>query len=251
MNLGEANGDAILLVGNVKDIHIRGNEMFDNSRQGVSIVGGKSIVIEENEIHHTQGTSPQFGIDIESRSYSSSDIEIRFNHFHHNRGGDIVNTDGRNVLIEDNILEQGEGNQYIDGPLVYWKNADLTIRANEITMLSVSVNNWNGIIMYSGDFEKTNPATTYIYNNIFHHCGVYMYKGADLNIHDNYMINGHVCFKEMTNLTLKDNKIETTSSDVWAYRFLQVSGSASGNKFNDVLYTIPLSSEPWDGDWIY
>ncbi|MGH1336392.1 MAG: right-handed parallel beta-helix repeat-containing protein [Aureispira sp.] len=254
--LGKANGDGILLVGqmgagsSVKQITIRNNNMVDNRRQGVSIVGGTDVLIENNEIHHTKGTSPQFGIDVESLSYTSKDIIIRSNYFHHNRGGDIVNTDGRNVLVEHNILEQGEGSSYIDGPLVYWKKGDLTIRHNEITMTSVSVNNWNGIIMYSNNSPKTNPATTYVYENTCNHCGFYMYKGADLVVRDNILIDGHLCFKEMDNLTVENNTV-THDSRCWAYRFLQVRGSASGNTYNGQLFPIPLDpTQPWDGCWI-
>ncbi len=81
-------------------ITIEGCSMFDNRRQGISIVGGMRVLIENNEIHHIQGTTPQFGIDIdididldiESLSYLSRDIAIRENSFHHNRGGDFVNS---------------------------------------------------------------------------------------------------------------------------------------------------------------
>ncbi|GAA3607609.1 right-handed parallel beta-helix repeat-containing protein [Flavivirga amylovorans] len=256
VTLGKANGDAILLVGqkgagsSVKHIDIRRNNMVDNRRQGVSIVGGTDILIENNEIHHTKGTAPQFGIDVESLSYNSQDITIRNNYFHHNRGGDIVNTDGKNVIIENNILLQGEESQYIDGPIVYWKKGDLTIRNNDITMTTVSVNNWNGIIMYSNDSPKTNPATTYIYNNTCNNCGFYMYKGADLVVKDNYLNNGHLVFKEMTNLTLENNRVEHPQK-CWAYRFLEVSGSANDNTYNGDAFDIPLQENiPWDGCWI-
>lgn len=253
--LAKANGDAILLVGqrgegsSVKYITIKRNQMTNNRRQGVSIVGGEHVLIEDNEIHHTNGVSPQFGIDIESLIYKSEDIIIRKNYFHNNRGGDIVNTDGKNVLIENNILTQGEESNYIDGPLVYWKKADLTIRNNTITMRTASANNWNGIIMYSNDRPKTNPATTYIYDNTLNNCGMYMYKGADLVIRNNYMNHGHLAFKEMKNLTLLNNKVEH-EKECWSYRFKEVSGRASGNTFNGEPKDIPLSDEPWNDCWL-
>jgi len=247
--LGRAAGDAILMVGEPKNIDIRGNNIFDNRRQGVSVAGGENVVIENNEIHHTKGTNPQFGIDIESGTYSQNDIKIRNNHFHHNHGGDICNRHGRNVLIENNIMEQGEGSEYRDGPIVYWNNADLTIRNNEITMLTRSLNGWIGIIMYSKGDPKTNPATTHIYENTVTGCGFYMYKGADLNIHDNKIIEGFMCFKEMSNLTLNDNDVIYNSSAGRdkAYSFFQVTGSASGNTYKGEPIDFPLSSEPWDG----
>lgn len=258
VTLGKANGDGILLVGSpsdadqqlLKNIDIRRNNFSDNRRQGISLVGSAEVLIENNEIHHTNGVAPQFGIDLEGAGRLNENITIRNNYFHNNRGGDIVNTDGKNVLLEDNILLQGEDSQYIDGPIVYWKNADWTIRNNSITMRTVSVNNWNGIIMYSNDSPKTNPATTYIYDNTLNNCGMYMYKGADLEITNNFMDNGHLAFKEMTNLTLTNNIVEHPSQ-CWAYRFLEVSGSASGNTYNQEPFDIPLEENtPWDGCWI-
>jgi len=255
--LGKANGDGILLVGSPRgetqkltDITIRHNNFSDNRRQGVSIVGGANILIEKNEIHHTKGTSPQFGVDLEGAGRTNKDITIKDNCFHHNTGGDIVNTDGKNVLVEGNTMHQGDDSRYIDGPIVYWKNADWTIRNNEITMTTTSVNNWNGIIMYSNDQPKTNPAITYIYDNICNNCGFYMYKGADLEIRDNHLKKGHLAFKEMDNLTLENNKVEHTSQ-CWAYRFKEVRGTASGNTYNGDPFNIPLNnSQPWDGCWI-
>ncbi|WP_203258731.1 right-handed parallel beta-helix repeat-containing protein [Hyunsoonleella ulvae] len=255
--LGKANGDGILMVGNkkgeaqnLKHITIRRNNFSDNRRQGVSLVGSADVLIELNEIHHTNGTSPQFGVDIEGAGRTNKDIAIINNYFHNNRGGDIVNTDGKNVLVEHNILLQGDDSEYIDGPVVYWKNADWTIRHNSITMRTVSVNNWNGILMYSNDNPKTNPATTYIYDNTLNNCGMYMYKGADLEIYNNYMNHGHLAFKEMLNLTLTNNHVDHDNK-CWAYRFLEVSGNASGNTYNGEAFNIPLVTDAtWDGCWI-
>ena len=256
--LGKANGDGILMVGSpsgsetqdLKHITVRRNNFSDNRRQGVSLVGSADILIEDNEIHHTIGTSPQFGIDLEGAGRLNENIIVRNNYFHNNRGGDIVNTDGRNVLFESNILKQGDDSEYIDGPIVYWKNADWTIRDNSVTMRTVSVNNWNGIIMYSNDNPKANPATTYIYDNTLNNCGMYMYKGADLEIRNNQMNHGHLAFKEMVNLTLENNTVDHPS-ECWAYRFLEVSGNASGNMYNNEAFDIPLQENiPWDGCWI-
>jgi parallel beta-helix repeat protein len=229
-----ATGDGILLVSEVNNIDIRKNNIYDNRRQGISIVGANNVVIEDNEIHHIKGTNPQFGIDIESAQYSSSDIIIRSNHFHHNHGGDIVNVDGMNVLIEDNIMEQGEGSEYRDGPIVFRKNTELIILNNEITMLSRSLNGPLGILMYSDDSPKEHSETTYISNNTLNNCGFYMYKTADLHINDNKIIEGFMTFKEINNLTLSDNNVilHDSGASLKAYGFVDVTGAASGNTHN-------------------
>ena len=254
VTLSKANGDGILLVGqkgegsSVKDITIRNNEFSYNRRQGISVVGGVRILIHNNEIHHTSGTPPQFGIDIESLKYESRDIIIRQNTFHNNRGGDIVNTDGKNVLIEYNTLEQGEDSQYIDGPIVYWKRGDMTVRHNTIQMTDPSVNVKAGIIMYSNSQPKTNPATTYIYNNVCQGCGFHMYLGADLVVKDNELIDGYLSFRDMANLTLEGNKVSSHSS-CWAFRLKNVTGRAGGNTYNGDAFELPLGSKPFTKCW--
>ena len=77
---------------------------------------------------------------------------------------------------------------------------------------------------------------------------------TDVIFHDN-SIGGGMAFEDMTNLTLENNNV-VASSAFWAYRLFQVTGSASGNTYTD-RYTLitepidlPLSSEPWDGNWI-
>ncbi|MEM8746848.1 MAG: right-handed parallel beta-helix repeat-containing protein, partial [Actinomycetota bacterium] len=77
VRLADATGDGILLVGQtgpgsfVSDITIRRGEFDRNRRQGISIVGGVRVLIEDNEIHHTGGIAPQFGINVESLIYRS------------------------------------------------------------------------------------------------------------------------------------------------------------------------------------
>ncbi len=257
MIMRNATGDGVLLVGGgdgrptVNNVHIINNDIGYNRRQGISVVGATNLLIENNEIHHIEGTSPQFGIDFEGGSRLNRDAIIRNNYFHHNRGGDIVNTDGENVLIENNVLEQGAGSSYIDGPLVYWKAGDMTVRYNDITMTSVSVNNWNGIIMYSNDSAKVNPATTYIYENVCNGCGFYMYYGADLVIRDNLMYNGHIAIRDFSNITVTNNRIIGSRGYCWPYRFLRVFGQASGNTLDGEVYDIPLSDNTeYSGCWI-
>ena len=256
VHLRHANGDGILLVGNnsqgeVHDITIRNSEMDTNRRQGISIVGAQQVLIENNEIHHTNGTSPQFGIDIESLSFDSRDIIIRGNHFHSNRGGDIVNTDGKNVLVEDNLLRQGGDNRYIDGPLVSWPRGDWTVRNNTINMLNGSVNGKSGFIGYASssgtDFEAE---TSYFIGNTCNGCGMYVYNSANIEVRDNTFIEGYIVMQNWNNAVIVNNDVTYENSRCWAYRFRQVTGQASGNTYNGEPFEIPLSDTPWDGCWV-
>lgn len=256
MTLSKGTGDGILIEAageegsSVKYVDIRENDIFDNRRQGISIVGGVDIVIEDNEIHHIEGTAPQFGIDIESEHYFSENIEIRSNYFHHNNGGNIVNFDAKNLTIEDNIMEQGDGNNYTDGAVVIWESSDLIMRGNEITSNYDDETRltWCGIQMYPSDNRSTSSATAYINDNTFYNCGIYMKNGANLNIYDNDLVNGFVNFYDTSNLTLENNKVERDWAECRRYAFDNVSGTASGNELNGEYYEISLSSEPFSGE---
>lgn len=257
--LSEAIGDGVLIVGqggkgsSSKDVTIRGNEIFDNRRQGISIVGGVRILIEGNEIHHIQGTAPQFGVDIESLDYESRDITVRGNHFHHNRGGDFVNTDGRGVLVEGNTMEDGEGNQYIDGPLIFWSNTDQIVRDNHIRMVRGSANGKMGILEYSHRAPRSNPTRNVIEGNTLEGCSINVQHDSLVTIRRNRVRGPNAAYilYHVDGLELFDNVLE---KDGWSYSYMihESSGTAAGNTLNGKPYEIPMvPGEPfsnWDGN---
>ena len=257
ITLEKATGDGVLLVGNrsagsVRDITIRHSEIDNSRRQGVSIVGAINVLIEGNEIHHIVGTSPQFGIDVESLGFDSRDITIRGNDFHHNFGGDIVNTDGKNVLIEGNTFNEGDGNRNLDGPVVFWPRADQTIRDNMFYVRTGSVNGKVGIIGYSGRerSERSNPATNWIYDNHCDGCGFYIYNTTGFRVMRNTFENGYIAMRDVDDLVLLDNEVSYPTG-CWPYRFLRVDGYASGNTHNGEPKHLPMTpGRPWDGCWI-
>lgn len=245
MRIHSLTGDGSLLLSS-KDVRYINNEIYNNRRQGVSVVGGIRVAIEDNEIHHIRGTSPQFGVDIEGAGREDRDILIRNNDFHHNRGGDIVNTSGKNVFIVNNVMDQGaEGIdfRYIDGPIVTWEKTDNVIVGNEITMYNGSFNGRLGYIQYSGGNDN-NPAITYIHNNVCHNCGMYMYRAEGADIRNNKFYGYFLALSHFSNVTLVDNLV-TYSPDgpryCWSYRFNNVLGVASGNFIEDQAANIPLS----------
>ncbi len=251
MRIKELTGDGLLLVTEIEDVTIRNNNISHNRRQGVSVVGGTRIKIENNEIHHIRGTSPQFGIDIEGAGRSDKDILIRKNNFHHNRGGDIVNTSGKNVFIIQNTLHQGrEGSdhRYIDGPLVTWERTDNVIAHNTITMLNGSVNGRLGYIQYSGGRDN-NPQTTYVHDNVCNGCGMYMYRAGDADIRRNKFLGYFLALADFRNATVIDNTVTNgppgTPQYCWTYRIRNTTGVASGNTTNGNDTSLPLSSTPW------
>ncbi|GAA4271557.1 hypothetical protein GCM10022258_08510 [Aquimarina gracilis] len=245
MKMHSLTGDGSLVV-DAKDVTFKNNNIYNNRRQGISIVGGIRIEIRDNEIHHINGTTPQFGVDIEGPGRIDEDILIQNNYFHHNTGGDIVNATGENVYILDNVMEQGDGNTYVDGPIVSWHTTHNIIARNTITMVTGSVNGRLGYIQYSSGGEKGHNRATYVHENVCNSCGMYMYKSSDADVRRNKFLGYFLAFSEFDDVVLVDNLV-TYSEDhpnlrfCWTYRFNDVTGFASGNYVEDTLEEIPLS----------
>nr|MUH40686.1 right-handed parallel beta-helix repeat-containing protein [Zobellia laminariae] len=250
MIIRNTTGDGSLVL-EATDVTFTNNDIYNNRRQGISIVGGTRITITDNEIHHINGTSPQFGIDIEGAGRVDEDILIQNNYFHHNTGGDIVNTSGKNVYILDNILEQGEGNTYIDGPLVSWHKTHNVIARNTITMDTGSVNGRLGYIQYSGGGDKGHNRATYVHDNVCNNCGMYMYKSSDADVRRNKFYGYFMAFSDFENVTMIDNLVTyseefTNLRYCWSYRFKDATGTATGNYLGDELQDLPLTeTEPY------
>ncbi|AUP77364.1 right-handed parallel beta-helix repeat-containing protein [Flavivirga eckloniae] len=245
MKIHNLTGDGSLVL-DANDVTFTNNDIYNNRRQGISIVGGKRIEIKDNEIHHINGTSPQFGIDIEGPGRVDEDILIQNNYFHHNRGGDIVNTSGENVYILDNIMEQGEGSTYVDGPIVSWHKTHNIIARNTITMKTGSANGRLGYIQYSGGGDKGHNRATYVHENICNSCGMYMYKSSDADVRRNKFLGYFMAFSKFDNVILIDNLVTYSEEHpklryCWSYRFNDVTGFASGNYLGETLEDIPLS----------
>ncbi len=250
MKLHNLTGDGSLVLES-KDVTFTNNTIYNNRRQGISVVGGVRIEIKDNEIHHIKGTSPQFGIDIEGAGREDKDILIQNNYFHHNTGGDIVNTSGRNVYILDNVMEQGDGSKYVDGPIVSWHKTHNIIARNTITMVDGSVNGRLGYIQYSSGGDKGHNRATYVHDNVMNSCGMYMYKSSDADVRRNKFLGYFLAFSEFENAILIDNLVTYSEKHpnlrfCWSYRFNDVTGSASGNYLGEKLEEIPLSeTEPY------
>ena len=258
VKMSKAIGDGVLIVAqgadgsSCKDVSISDSELFDNRRQGVSIVGGVRILIEKNEIHHIEGTAPSFGIDIESLKYESRDITIRDNQFHHNHGGDFVNTDGRGVLLERNTMEDGAGSQYVDGPVIYWSNTDQTIRDNHIYMAQGSANGKMGILEYSHMSPRTNMTRTVIEGNTLQDCSIDLMMDSLVTVRKNTIHGANSAFilYEVTGVELFDNVLEKDGPS-YSYMIHECMGTASGNLLNGEPYDIAMTPDAlfsnWDG----
>ncbi len=256
MQLHELTGDGVLIVG-VKaqdgtpekpttNVTIRDNDIHHNRRQGVSIVGGHNIVVEGNKIHHIEGTSPEFGIDIEGAGRRDQDIHIYRNVFNHNAGGDFVTSSGHNVWFEENTLAQCQVSddgvydaslpcaldRQTDGPIILWKETDNVIINNTIRMSMRTVNGFWGILGYVSDrtASRENPVGNYIAGNTFFDAGLHMAHNLRYFVASNTLHEGMILGFNLGCTRLEDNRINRTAKE--NYKLRDVAGVAEGNILN-------------------
>ncbi|HPB99301.1 MAG: hypothetical protein BWY17_05355 [Deltaproteobacteria bacterium ADurb.Bin207] len=257
MSLAEATGDGITIndaPGSSRDITIRGNDIHHHRRQGISIISGSAIVIEDNEIHHIAGTAPQFGIDIETtlKDNVNRDILIWWNTFYQNQGGDYVNTDGHNVWLLHNSMDQtGLEEKQTDGPIIFWHKSDQVIRHNTVVS---TVGNSNGMwALVSYPLGASPEVPNIIEDNVFTHGGINIGGGegdsmlSSVKIARN-VVDQHNFVVAYTSCTqFDDNEVNEDGEIYYPYIFRDVYGLASGNKHNGAPVDIPLSpNEPYN-----
>lgn len=90
------------------NVIVKDSEFGYNRRQGITVGGADVVLIQGNELHHTKGTAPQSGIDLEGGYHQNgnlnSNITIKDNDFHDNASYDLILYDGENALVQNNRL---------------------------------------------------------------------------------------------------------------------------------------------------
>ncbi len=249
VTLRDAGGDGVLILGGsaasgetTSHVTVRNCDIDNNRRQGISVVGGSSINIENNHIHNTRGTAPQFGIDIEGQGRDDHDIIIRGNRLENNRGGGVVNCSGRNVWIEENVFDETENEEAaIDGGLVYWSDTNQVVQGNTFIQNLPNVNGRWMIITYSNYRERTNPYGNFILDNTFQTGGLHMMYDSRYVVRGNHFTDVGMLATHINCLELFDNEIEGEVSE--AYKLRYVKGYAQNNQLQGEALSIPMDAD--------
>jgi len=118
VTIRDMTGDGIILEGSYApmseggaistNIRILGCDISNCRRQGISVVGASHSEIAHNRIRDIGGTSPQFGIDVESEmDYIVSDLYIHHNVIAGCRGGAISCHSGSEYQVYANACRGG------------------------------------------------------------------------------------------------------------------------------------------------
>jgi len=114
-NISNFWGDGICVgwgstINQCSNIHLDNVVSTNNRRQGMSIVDGTKIYINSSQFSNTNGTAPQYGIDIEPDGSALPVTDVLINNclFENNSGGDIVMGGGNGcsrIKVTNNTLE--------------------------------------------------------------------------------------------------------------------------------------------------
>lgn len=240
MDISKNYGDGVLIYDNTGEkftshIIIANSNIHHNRRQGISIVGGHHIRISHNEIHHTEGTAPQFGIDLEGQGKENADIIIDHNDLHSNRGGDIVNTDTQKLIVEYNTFSCGDleagyfenhPNWYhSDGPYIPWAKTSQLLYKNVFKDKCLSSNGYFILTTYGKD-ENSSIPNFFIENEIID--ATPQFRDHNSVCIDHNIIRNAMCYIfSIPNARIYDNKVVGVPG--CAYPVQSLMGKADNN----------------------
>ncbi len=230
-----AHGDGILIFDYKPDNQVSNNfiiancEFDDNFRQGISVVGVDGVRISNNEIHHTSGTDPQFGIDFEGAGRVNKNVIVDHNYFHDNVGGDVI-IDSYNTFLEYNRFSVGDMEKYVDNPFIPRGKSSYIMYRNNFEKFTYSVGcGYSICCSYGTDMNQEFPS--FFVENEITHTRLMLTNRNKVCIKDNVVHEGHLSASTITDLRLFDNRVEHYTPDAvyGSFSVQNVRGKASGN----------------------
>ncbi len=242
LKIKAAHGDGILLFDKKgatdtpsSDFIIANCEIDDVYRNGIAVVGVDGVRITNNEIHHTNGTAPQFGIDFESRGDTPENTRaiVDHNDFHDNVAGDLI-IDAYDTFIEYNRFSQGDMEKYIDNPFIIRNKGSYIAYRNNFEKFTRSTGCGYAVCcsyatQYDPNVEQHYPS--FFVENEITHTRLMLTRRNKVCVKSNIIHEGHLSASTIHQLRLMDNRVEHFTSNPVAgyYSFKDVYGTASGN----------------------
>jgi hypothetical protein len=161
-----------MIVDRSKNITVKNSDLGFSRRQGISVVGGEKINIENNKIHDVKGTAPQSGIDLEGGYFLNHNVNIKGNHFYNNSKYDLILFDGNTATVENNIIESQAIGLAVSKPFSIAKINNNVFKNAGITVLGTSVE------LFENEFDNAQ----------------YSLSGTDIYLHDSVITESSVGF---------------------------------------------------------
>ncbi len=231
--MSDSTGDGIQYLSS-SHFTISNSEIWNNRRQGLSIVGGIGIRISGNEIHHTKGTNPQFGIDLEGAGLKNADIIIDHNNFHDNYGGDIANSDTMDLHVEYNTFSSGDLTWQRDGLYIMDTNTTQILVGNTFEKACNNANGQKLVFVQYGSKKYDMKSPNIFIDNTMKNSRAYLADRNKICVKNNHFIDGMLSAIDVKELRLLNNDANRESG---GYAFKNVYGTAEGNTAAGKPYT--------------
>ena len=248
VKIKSVHGDGILILDYTpndketiaKEIIVANSEIDDAYRNGIAIVGMDGIRISHNHIHHTNGGSPEFGIDFEpnGRSRKIYRAIVDNNTFNDNVNGDLI-IYGQQTFIEHNLFDIGERTYMTDGPFITRANTSTYIfYQNKVSKYIANTGCSNQLFCSYGYTKSTIPDEnqqkypSFFVENDLPKQRVQLTYVNRFCIKDNVLHEGHLSASTIKNLHLINNRTEQFGEGASGatYSFKNIyGGKASGN----------------------
>ncbi len=178
-----------------ENVKINNCNIYNNRRQGISIISGQNIDIYNNEIHDIKGTNPQAAIDMETNNDGNQKVDnIKI---YNNK---IYNLDSPSKFAIEtymNIYNVDIYNNEIDGRIIVYEiNETMNIENNIIK---------NGEILAKKGRAQSIRNNIVIEDNELYGSNINMYYTNNLTILNNKLENSKIYHENCENIQIENN----------------------------------------------
>ena len=214
MHIADTTGDAIYISmesgkSNSRDISISNCNIYNCRRQGISVISGENILINENELHDINGTNPQSAIDLESNEEYEKIDNVRISNNRMYNFGNIYA-----IKVQKNIYNVNIDNNDIYSSIIVWDAKE------KITIEDNTINNGNVVIYNSLSFRKQGRyiEKAIVSNNTISNGNINVNRVYNLKVNNNTLNDGNVTINS-TNTILENNYVNCINNKMdYAYK---------------------------------
>ncbi|MGG3497067.1 right-handed parallel beta-helix repeat-containing protein [Peribacillus simplex] len=236
----DCGGDGIILASLLtketyfpnENVYLTNNTIDNVKRNGITIGHGRNIIISDNTIKNTNGTSPEAGIDVETDTASRvvENVKIYRNNIHNNKVGIYVSGSKKIKIFDNLVFDNTDGgiscvNNFIG---IYQQIRDVNITTNTITIPSHGLKVGDLVKLKSGTFETLsdgNSASTMYYVsstpsiNLLTISSYKYYPNIPIDITDSFSLPVAIAKKNITvteDIKIYENEINNCSANIYS-----------------------------------
>lgn len=177
-----------------ENLKISNCNIYENRRQGISIICGENIDIYNNEIHDIKGTSPQAAIDLETNNDAMQKINnIRiYNNKIYNRFA---------IMTLLNIYNVDIFNNEIAGKIIIYETNE------KVELFNNEINGGEILAKLPTQRPQSIRNSIIIEENKLNNSNINIYDTENIVVQNNILNNSTIYYKDCKNVKIENNKI--------------------------------------------